>query len=143
MKAFFAPCRTERNWRQESTTVDLAASETFSALSAHLMGTPHGQDPAVRQYADALRWMIAGNLEWSYITPRYNGPGHVWTGHTAATVISPPSAPSTCRRPRIAINDAHAEAPFSERGKWPAPGRAIAAMWRRRDASGSFGVMRH
>ncbi|MFI1972539.1 terpene synthase family protein [Streptomyces cinnamoneus] len=64
--------------------------EEFCALSGGLLATAAGQDPALARYVEALRWMIAGNLTWSYITPRYNGHGHVWAGHTAATVVLTP-----------------------------------------------------
>ncbi|MFF9896368.1 hypothetical protein [Streptomyces longispororuber] len=62
----------------------------FCALSKRLLRGACGRDPAAGPYVEALRWMIAGNLEWSYITPRYNGHGHTWTGHTEATVILTP-----------------------------------------------------
>ncbi|GAA0447134.1 hypothetical protein ABZ951_05255 [Streptomyces sp. NPDC046215] len=62
----------------------------FRTLSRDLLGSVRGQDAAVRPYVEALRWMIAGNLEWSYITSRYNGPDHTWNGHTTATVILTP-----------------------------------------------------
>ncbi|MEU2512035.1 terpene synthase family protein [Streptomyces syringium] len=62
----------------------------FCGISARLLGGTFGQDPTVSRYVEALRWMIAGNLEWSYITPRYNGHGHTWTGQTADIVILTP-----------------------------------------------------
>ncbi|MFE0580727.1 terpene synthase family protein [Streptomyces sp. NPDC058874] len=64
--------------------------DEFCALGEHLLATASGRDPAVSRYVEALRWMIAGNLEWSYITTRYNGRDHTWNGHTAATVILAP-----------------------------------------------------
>ncbi|MBT2472180.1 hypothetical protein J7E97_31070 [Streptomyces sp. ISL-66] len=64
--------------------------DDFCALSSRLLAAPAGQDPALRRYVEALRWMIAGNLEWSYITPRYNGRGHTWAGHTTATTVLTP-----------------------------------------------------
>ncbi|MGK5628209.1 terpene synthase family protein, partial [Streptomyces sp. URMC 123] len=64
--------------------------DEFDSLRARLRGGPAGQDPAVLRYLDALEWMIAGNLEWSYLTPRYNGRGHIWDGRTRATVILTP-----------------------------------------------------
>ncbi len=39
-----------------------------------------GRDEDIRAYLDALWHMMAGNLQWSYLTSRYNGPGHVWQG---------------------------------------------------------------
>lgn len=32
----------------------------------------------VHSYLDALWHMMAGNLQWSYLTSRYNGVGHTW-----------------------------------------------------------------
>ncbi|WP_208765398.1 terpene synthase family protein, partial [Streptomyces albidochromogenes] len=49
-----------------------------------------GQNGGLIAYLDALEAMIAGNLEWSYLTPRYNGRGHTWNGLTDATVILTP-----------------------------------------------------
>ncbi|WP_406187276.1 hypothetical protein [Streptomyces sp. NBC_01006] len=34
--------------------------------------------------------MIAGNLEWSHVSLRYNGPGHQWNGLTDATLVLTP-----------------------------------------------------
>ncbi|MGA5424712.1 terpene synthase family protein [Streptomyces lavendulocolor] len=62
----------------------------FRATGARLLDTAEGRSPAVRRYVEALHWMIAGNLEWSYITPRYNGRGHVWNGDATATVVLTP-----------------------------------------------------
>jgi Terpene synthase family 2, C-terminal metal binding len=64
--------------------------DEFCALGRHLLDTAPGREPAVGQYIEALRWMIAGNLEWSYITTRYNGPDHTWNRHTTATVVLTP-----------------------------------------------------
>ncbi|MFF3488901.1 hypothetical protein ACFYXC_37385 [Streptomyces sp. NPDC002701] len=49
-----------------------------------------GDDTGLRVYLDALEAMIAGNLEWSYLTPRYNGRGHRWNGLTEAAVVLAP-----------------------------------------------------
>jgi Terpene synthase family 2, C-terminal metal binding len=62
----------------------------FDLLCGRLLAGPAGQDVDIRCYLEALGWMIAGNLEWSYITPRYNGHGHTWNGETDATVILTP-----------------------------------------------------
>lgn len=34
--------------------------------------------------------MMSGNLHWSYLTPRYHGPDHVWNGSTSGTVTLHP-----------------------------------------------------
>ncbi|WP_344495503.1 hypothetical protein [Streptomyces enissocaesilis] len=39
---------------------------------------------------DALEEMIAGNLAWSYLTPRYNGHGRVRNGLADALVVLAP-----------------------------------------------------
>ncbi|MFV8132425.1 terpene synthase family protein [Streptomyces syringium] len=64
--------------------------DEFCALSECLLRSTAHRNPAVAGYVKALRWMIAGNLEWSCITTRYNGSGHVWNGHTDTTVILTP-----------------------------------------------------
>jgi hypothetical protein len=45
-----------------------------------------GADPAVLSYVDALWHMMAGNLQWSYETSRYNGVGHRWNGRRHGVV---------------------------------------------------------
>ncbi|WCD91336.1 (+)-caryolan-1-ol synthase (plasmid) [Streptomyces xanthophaeus] len=62
----------------------------FDETTAKLRATPAGIYGGLLTYLDALEAMIAGNLEWSYLTPRYNGPGHTWTGHRDTTVILTP-----------------------------------------------------
>ncbi len=62
----------------------------FDHLATALRAGAAGQDSGLRAYLDALEAMIAGNLEWSYLTPRYNGRGHHWNGLTDATVILTP-----------------------------------------------------
>ncbi|MFD5342031.1 terpene synthase family protein [Streptomyces hawaiiensis] len=62
----------------------------FDRLAAHLRaGTAGGSSP-LPAYLRALEELIAGNLEWSYLTPRYNGRGHVWNGLTDAHVVLTP-----------------------------------------------------
>ncbi|MFF4498266.1 hypothetical protein [Streptomyces sp. NPDC001546] len=63
----------------------------FDETTAKLRATPAGTDTGLLTYLDALEAMIAGNLEWSYLTPRYSGPGHTWTGHRDTTVILTPT----------------------------------------------------
>ncbi|MBD9730141.1 terpene synthase family protein [Streptomyces caniscabiei] len=62
----------------------------FDRLTTKLRASAAGQDSGLLTYLDALEAMIAGNLEWSYLTPRYNGRGHRWNGLTAATVVLTP-----------------------------------------------------
>ncbi|MFI0778848.1 terpene synthase family protein [Streptomyces sp. NPDC021212] len=45
-----------------------------------------GGDPAVAAYLDAVWHMMAGNLQWSYVTSRYNGIGHRWNGFRSGVV---------------------------------------------------------
>ncbi len=83
----------------------------FDHLTTKLRDDAADQDSGLLAYMDALEAMIAGNLEWSYLTPRYNGRGHHWNGLTDATVILTPDrtlyrphecapAPDTGRRAR-------------------------------------------
>ena len=67
-----------------------ATEDDFADVRDRLLAGTGGRNPAVRRYVEALRWMIAGNLEWSYITTRYNGAGHVWDRRTDAIVTLTP-----------------------------------------------------
>jgi hypothetical protein len=67
-----------------------ATENDFTAVRDRLLTGPASRNLAVMRYVEALRWMIAGNLEWSYITTRYNGAGHVWDGRTDAIVTLTP-----------------------------------------------------
>jgi hypothetical protein len=49
-----------------------------------------GQQPEVAAYLDALWHMMAGNVQWSYLTSRYNGVGHVWNGVSSGVVTLQP-----------------------------------------------------
>jgi hypothetical protein len=64
--------------------------DEFTTLTQRLLTGPASHNPDLGKYLEALQWMIAGNLEWSYITPRYNGTGHVWNGLTDAIVTLTP-----------------------------------------------------
>ncbi|MGI5359398.1 hypothetical protein ACQI4E_29350 [Streptomyces sp. CA-252508] len=57
----------------------------FRATGARLLDTAQGRSSAVCRCVKALQRAIAGNLEWSYLTPRHNGRGRVWNGDTTAT----------------------------------------------------------
>jgi terpene synthase-like protein len=61
------------------TVIDGKRVEFLAARKA-ILGTPLGRVPAVADYLDALWHMMAGNLHWSYLTPRYHGTGHRWDG---------------------------------------------------------------
>ncbi|MFD5452975.1 terpene synthase family protein [Streptomyces sp. NPDC003470] len=52
----------------------------FMAARAAIEASDLGRREDVRAYLDALWHMMAGNLQWSYLTSRYNGPGHRWNG---------------------------------------------------------------
>lgn len=47
---------------------------------------PLGVDKDIVSYVDALWHMMAGNLQWSYETSRYNGVGHRWNGNRHGVV---------------------------------------------------------
>lgn len=66
------------------------AEDEFLTLREQLLAGPAGKQPGIKGYAEALGWMIAGNLEWSYTTTRYHGPGHVWNGCRDAIVTLTP-----------------------------------------------------
>lgn len=70
-------------------TVRRTESE-FDHLTAHLRDGTGRTDDGLLTYLDALEEMIAGNLAWSYLTPRYNGHRHVWNGLTDARVVLTP-----------------------------------------------------
>ncbi|MFD4123625.1 terpene synthase family protein [Streptomyces globisporus] len=72
-----------------AATVHRAEAE-FDHLATELRAGVAGQDGDLCAYLAALEAMIAGNLEWSYLTPRYNGRGHTWNGLRDATVILTP-----------------------------------------------------
>jgi hypothetical protein len=46
----------------------------------------HSREADVVRYLDALGSMMAGNLAWSYETPRYHGTGYVWGGTRSGVV---------------------------------------------------------
>jgi hypothetical protein len=52
----------------------------FMAARAAIEASDLGRREDIRAYLDALWHMMAGNLQWSYLTSRYNGPGHKWNG---------------------------------------------------------------
>lgn len=52
----------------------------FMRARRAIENSPLGADSDVRSYLDALWHMMAGNLQWSYQTARYNGVGHKWNG---------------------------------------------------------------
>lgn len=58
----------------------------FMAARAAIESGPLGEDLDVRAYLDALWHMMAGNLQWSFLTSRYNGVGHTWDGITCGVV---------------------------------------------------------
>ncbi|MGW0425262.1 terpene synthase family protein [Streptomyces sp. NPDC003015] len=62
----------------------------FDHLAAHLRVSTAGGGSPLPAYLRALEELIAGNLEWSYLTPRYNGRGHVWNNLTDAHVVLAP-----------------------------------------------------
>jgi hypothetical protein len=49
----------------------------------------HPEQPARKRhsaYLDGMLHMIGGNTRWHFLTPRYNGPDHVWNGITSGLV---------------------------------------------------------
>jgi hypothetical protein len=50
----------------------------FMAARDRIRASPLGARPGIAAYLDALWHMMAGNLQWSYLTSRYNGVGHRW-----------------------------------------------------------------
>jgi hypothetical protein len=58
----------------------------FMAARAAIEAGELGRRPEIRAYLDALWHMMAGNLQWSYLTSRYNGPGHRWNGVRSGVV---------------------------------------------------------
>jgi hypothetical protein len=62
----------------------------FIEKREEILGSPIGARPDVRAHLSELGYAIAGNLEWSYRTPRYNGAGHVWNGVRSGKVTITP-----------------------------------------------------
>jgi hypothetical protein len=58
----------------------------FLAQRAAILRGPLASRPDVQAYVEALGYMMAGNLHWSYLTPRYHGLGHVWNGASSGTL---------------------------------------------------------
>ena len=58
----------------------------FLQLRTDIENSDLGTDPDVRAYLDAVWHMMAGNLQWSYLTSRYNGHGHTWNGARSGVV---------------------------------------------------------
>lgn len=62
----------------------------FLAQRAAILAGPLGRRPDAQAYVDVLGCMMSGNLHWSYLTPRYHGAGHVWSGATSGRVTLHP-----------------------------------------------------
>ena len=71
----------------------------FMARRAAIGSTELGCRPDVAAYLDALWHMMAGNLQWSYLTSRYNGPGHRWDGTRSGIVTLYPDRTVFSDRP--------------------------------------------
>ncbi|WP_394831555.1 terpene synthase family protein [Pendulispora rubella] len=52
-----------------------------------LLSSDLGRRPHVRAYATAIGQIMAGNLHWSFLTPRYHGAGYTWNHVTTGTVL--------------------------------------------------------
>ncbi|MFF5488712.1 hypothetical protein [Streptomyces virginiae] len=103
-----------------AATVHRAEAE-FDRLATELRAGAAGKDSDLCVYLTALEAMIAGNLEWSYLTPRYNGRGHTWNGLRDATVILTPDRTLYLPHERV-------PAPATERPAraWPAFAKTVA-----------------
>jgi hypothetical protein len=77
--------------------------DDFHQLCEQLRARPQGRGADITAYLEALKWMIAGNLEWSYITPRYNGRDHRLDGPLDATVILMPDRTHNIPGPTILV----------------------------------------
>jgi hypothetical protein len=81
----------------------------FMSRRAAIESSELGRQPGVAAYLDALWHMMAGNLQWSYVTSRYNGRGHEWTGVRSGVVTLYPDRtvfserPYRCLRPSPAV----------------------------------------
>jgi hypothetical protein len=71
----------------------------FMARRTSIESTDLGQRPEVAAYLDALWHMMAGNLQWSYLTSRYNGTGHCWNGARSGVVTLYPDRTVFSGRP--------------------------------------------
>jgi Terpene synthase family 2, C-terminal metal binding len=71
----------------------------FLARRAAIEATEWGRRPDIAAYLDALWHMMAGNLQWSYLTSRYNGVGHRWNGARSGVVTLHPDRTVFSDRP--------------------------------------------
>src|SRR5262249_29285185 len=53
-----------------------AKESAFLDKRGEILSGKLGARPGVRAYLDELGYTLAGNLQWSYLTPRYHGAGH-------------------------------------------------------------------
>jgi hypothetical protein len=65
--------------------IDGLRAQVMAARAAIEAG-PLGARQDIRAYLDAVWHMMAGNLQWSYLTSRYNGVGHHWNGARSGVV---------------------------------------------------------
>jgi len=59
-------------------------------LRARVLTSPMGEDPSVRAFITAVEFFLAGNLQWSRLTPRYHGTGFEYAGTTHGTMVFHP-----------------------------------------------------
>lgn len=78
----------------------------FMAARGALEAGPLGVDPEVMAYLDAVWHMMAGNLQWSYLTSRYNGVGHMWNGVRSGVVTLYPDRTVFSDRPYYMLSRA-------------------------------------
>jgi hypothetical protein len=82
-----AVLRQERGLDELETTALIAElvedrERVFLERRAAIAASPLGRDPGVRLTLEGFGDLLAGNLRWSYLTPRYHGAGHRWEGTT-------------------------------------------------------------
>lgn len=65
-------------------SVDDNFVRTCADVRSRYAGHPKEMD--ILRYLDALGSMMAGNLAWSYETPRYHGDGYAWGGSRSGVV---------------------------------------------------------
>ncbi|MGW2600293.1 terpene synthase family protein [Streptomyces klenkii] len=72
------------------------AESRFTVLRRQILSGPLGSRSDIRSYLDELGYCMSGNLEWSYLTPRYHGAGFVWNGQRLGTVVLTPERTCFC-----------------------------------------------
>ncbi|MFJ1455289.1 hypothetical protein [Nocardia sp. N2S4-5] len=97
------------------TVCDLAAEDdrqlTQLSDDLRLRYRGHPAEHDLGTVLDGLGLLRAGNLGWSWITPRYHGPGYRWTGMTSGYATFGPNRTLWTRCPQPSAENVEAHEP--------------------------------